>query len=87
MNHTDAHWTEEHQANSEPDFYGKWIDAEKVKPGCASGFDVWVYCHDIVSFWQQKLHWNGSNWIHNGGEVFPPIVTHWMMLPPNPIIK
>ena len=32
MNHTDVHWTEEHQANSEPDFYGKWIDAQSSPP-------------------------------------------------------
>jgi len=64
--------------------YGEWISAEDALPDDVSGYRVLVTANDIVSEWIQVLNYNGTDWVHNGGEVFPPIVTHWTPLPPKP---
>ena len=39
MDHTSEQWTEAHQADSEPDFYGKWKYIESEAP---EGFDWYL---------------------------------------------
>lgn len=62
----------------------EWISVDDRLPDNESGYNVRVYCHDIVSGWQQDLLFNGKIWIHDGGKEFEPIVTHWKPHSKNP---
>lgn len=62
----------------------EWISIDDGLPDGESGYNVRVYCHDIVTGWQQDLLFNGKIWIHDGGNEFEPIVTHWKPHSKNP---
>ena len=62
----------------------EWISVDDRLPNDESGYNVRVYCHDIVNGWQQDLLFNKKAWVHDGGKEFEPIVTHWKPHSKNP---
>lgn len=85
MNHTDTGWTEDHQENSEPDFYGKWIDVKSAQPELHHRVLVSTLDAEdrpIVCFatWNTKP----AVFILDGGYKDKD-VTHWMQIPCSPI--
>jgi len=73
-------WTEEHQAASEPDFYGKWESVETNPPTSPGDYIVagsknrvgmaFWYMGDVVPIWDSCTLGTDP--------------THWMHLPPPP---
>ena len=82
MDHTSEQWTEGHQSNSEPDFYGKWIDIEAREPPHGKSVLVGHVDHDIVG--HAKLY--SDFWVvcASNDRFSKTDVTHWMEKPPSP---
>lgn len=82
MNHTDAGWTEAHQQNSEPDFYGKWISIDVKEPPHGKSVLVGHTDHDMVG--HAKLY--GTHWVvcASNDRFSKCDVTHWMEEPDSP---
>jgi len=83
-------WTEGHQANSKPDFYGKWINVEHELP--PTRIEVIVFANDIVMSWvetasysKEQQKWKDARC--DGDQDYLPIVTHWMPLPEAPELE
>ena len=62
----------------------KWISVEDRMPDDESGYKVLVFANDIISSWVELINYNGEHWVHNGGKIYPPIVTHWQPIPKPP---
>jgi len=80
MKPEDIGWTEAHQQNSEPDFYGKWISVEDKLP--EPGTWVLGYTGNLV----QMLFLDGVSpviWLGYEGD-WDLFVSHWMLLPEKP---
>jgi hypothetical protein len=86
MNHTDVHWTEGHQANSEPDFYGKWMDASKSLPSDGD-YSVFVAFSNGSVEDMRMVH--VQDWVRDNNlasDMKDVTVTHWMHMPNHPNI-
>lgn len=84
MNPEDTGWTEKHQRNSEPDFYGKWIDAMVEVPKYQAYVGSEQFAHIIVCVngnVGQGMYCNGK-WEFMG--IKNVNISHWMPLPDPP---
>ena len=61
-----------------------WISVGDRLPDNESGYRVLVLANDIISQFIEITNHNGKMWLQEGGTEYPPIVTHWMPLPPPP---
>ena len=79
MDPTSEYWTKEHQENSEPDFYGKWVSVNSRLPDVNENvLSVDNKGRVYNSTWKGKyFKCVGLVWEHDN-------VTHWMRLPEPP---
>lgn len=81
MDHTSEDWTEEHQQNSEPDFYGKWRNIYSA-PKDGSTFIAYEEGYGIHECWWDDGHDGGAGGFRSPHHGWSP--THWMFLPDAP---
>jgi len=89
MNHTSQLWTEEDQAESEPDFYGKWKSIEtapKNREVILLGFAKLIGTireedRRVYEGWWNHIQ---NTWTSTNGFVILSDATHWMPLPDAP---
>tara|TARA_R110002110_G_scaffold332424_1_gene543457 strand:- start:248 stop:505 length:258 start_codon:yes stop_codon:yes gene_type:complete len=79
-NHTSESWTEEDQANSEPDFYGKWVELKRIQP--AENFKVLISDGDNIG--HARMVYGQLQIVASNDFVDMSKVTHWMSLPEPP---
>ncbi|MCK5016726.1 MAG: hypothetical protein KAS32_06580 [Candidatus Peribacteraceae bacterium] len=72
-------WTEEDQAASEPDFYGKWVDVDVEMPPEGRHVLTWGADENPIIAHRDNGEWRDyelDDWVVG--------ISHWMLLPPPP---
>lgn len=82
-NHTSPDWTDKHQENSEPDFYGKWISVEDELPDMGFPVLMWGCDENPITGYRTNTE-SGARWYEYGSDEWMVGVTHWMPLPEPP---
>jgi len=92
MDPNDLEWTEQHQRDSEPDFYGKWVSVNNKLPESIDG-NVLVYFAETGSIETVHIpdYFDGITY---GSDTYEnqlytkwyksQNITHWMSLPGPP---